>query len=72
MRTENEKLIILSICKSKRVTFLKEQEAKGLLSISIKVKAPVFFFKKYQMNAVVNKLLVLGATFMPEMYLKTA
>ena len=55
---------------------MKEQEAKGLLSnLGIKTllsKIPLLnvCFKGYKMNEIVNKYLLAGDKFMPEMHLK--
>ena len=56
---------------------MKEQKAKGLLSSSgFKTwlsKVPLFddiFFWVYKMNEIVNKFLLVGDKFMPEMHLK--
>ena len=57
--------------------FVKDQEAKGLLSnLGIKTslnKIPLLgdiLFWVYKMNEILNKLLLAGDKFMPEMYLK--
>ena len=64
-------------CGIKKSRFVKEQEAKGLLStLGLKrrlSKVPLFgdiFFWVYEMNEIVNKFLLPGDNFMPEMYLK--
>ena len=56
---------------------MKEQEAKGLLSsLGLKTrlsKISLFgdiLFSVYKMNEIMNKLLLVGDTFMPEMHLK--
>ena len=55
---------------------MKEQEAKGLLS-NLGIKTPLskipllnVFFECIKMNEIVNKFLLAGDTFMPEMQLK--
>ena len=63
---------------SKKSTFIKEQEAKELLSNLTGMKVPILsdlpildtLFQNYKMNVIVNKLLLAGDTFMPEMHLK--
>ena len=71
-------------CGFKKSRFVKEQEAKGLLSsLGLKTliiskilrlsKIPLFgglFFWVYKMNGLVNKFLLVGDKFMPEMHLK--
>ena len=64
-------------CGSKKSIFVKEQEAKGLLSnLGMKVpwsKIPllnVFVLRCMKMNGTVNKFLLVGDTFTPEMHLK--
>ena len=56
---------------------MKDQEAKGLLSsLGLKTrlsKTLLFgdiFFWAYKMNEIVNKFLLVGNKFMPEMHLK--
>ena len=55
---------------------MKEQEPKGLLS-NLGIKTPLskipllnVCFKSYKMNEIVNKYLLAGDKFMPEMHLK--
>ena len=56
---------------------MKEQEAKGLLS-NWGIKAPFnkipllgdILFEVYKMNEIMNKFLLAGDRFMPEMHLK--
>ena len=71
-------------CGFKKSRFVKEQEAIGLLSslgfktlVISKIlrlsKIPLFgglFFWVYKMNELVNKFLLVGDKFMPEMHLK--
>ena len=79
-KTKNGRLIMQSKCADcgiKKSRFVKEQEAKGLLSsLGLKTwlsKIPLFgdiFFWVYKMNEIVNKFLLVGDKFMPEMHLK--
>ena len=62
---------------TKKSRFVKEQEAKGLLSsLDLKKrlsKIPLFgdiSFWVYTLNEIVNKVLLAGDTFIPEMHLK--
>ena len=66
-------------CGSKKSRFIKNQEAKGLLSnFGLKTrlsKVPIlgdilFWSLKYKMNEIVNKFLLTSDKFMPEMHLK--
>ena len=67
------------MCNTKKSKFLKEQEARGLLSnllgitLSILSDIPIVnkIFKKYKMNAIINKILLAGNKFMPELHLRT-
>ena len=70
-----------SICGTKKSRFVKEEEAKGLLSnLRIKTplsKIPLLIFcsecnsiEMYKMNEIVNKFLLVGDKFMPEIHLK--
>ena len=83
-KTKNNKTMILSkcaICGSKKSTIIKEQEAKGLLS-NLGIKTPLskfqywemFCFKcnfiEYKVNDIINKFLLAGDKFMPEMHLR--
>ena len=73
-----------AICNSKKSRFIKNQEAKGLLS-KLGIKTPlskililgdILFWMQFhwmrwiKMNEIVNKFLLVGDKFMPEMYLK--
>ena len=79
-KTKNGRLIMPSKyaeCGFRKLRFVKEQEAKGLLSsLGLKTwlsKIPLFgdiFFWVYKMNEIVNKFLLVGDKFMPEMHLK--
>ena len=78
-KTTNGKAIILStcaICGSKKSKFIKQQEAKGLLS-SLGLRTPLnksirryFVLIKYKMNNLINKFLLAGDRFMPEIHLR--
>ena len=66
-----------SVCGIKKSRFLKEQEAKGLLSnLGIKTSLSeipllnVLFWIHIKMNEIINKFLLVGDKFMPEMYFK--
>ena len=78
--TSNGKTMLLSICEkcgSKKSRFVKNQEAKGLLSnlgirtrlIKVALLGDILF-QKYKMNEIVNKVLSAGDKFMPEIHLK--
>ena len=79
-KTKNGRLIMQSKCADcgiKKSRFVKEQEAKGLLSsLGLKtwlIEIPLFgdiFFWVYKMNEIVNKFLLVGDKFMSEMHLK--
>ena len=79
VRTKNNRLIIQPKCLScriKKLRFVKEQETKGLLNnLGIKTpfsKIPLLnvLFLSVKMNEVVNKFLLVGDPFMPEIHLK--
>ena len=64
-------------CGIKKCRFVEEKEAKELLnSLGVKTqlsKIPLFgdtIFGVYKMNKIVNKILLTGDKFMPEMHLK--
>ena len=66
-----------AICGSKKSKFIKEQEAKGLLSnLGLRTplnKIPVLgdiVLIKYKMNNAINKLLLAGDKIMPEIHLR--
>ena len=85
--TSNGRTMILSkyaICNSKKSKFIKDQEAKGLLS-KLGIKPPlnkmlmlgdILFWMQFdwmqciKMNEIVNKFLLAGDKCMPEMHLK--
>ena len=76
-KTTNGKAMILStcaICGSKKSKFIKEQQAKGLLSnLDLRTplnKIPVLGDILYKMSNTINKLLLAGDKFMPEMHLR--
>ena len=67
VRTKNERIMHLSkcsVCNSKKTKFLKEQEARRLLSY-LEIKAPLrqipllgpLLFLKYKINEIINKFL---------------
>ena len=71
-------LLKYAICNSKRSKFINEQEANWLLS-NLGIKTPlnkipilgdILFWLNIIMNETVNKFLLAGDKFMPEMYLK--
>ena len=80
-KTSNSKTMILSkcaICGSKRSRFIKNQESKGLVS-NLGVRTPlskvpilgdILFWMCIKMNEIVNKSLLAGDKFMPEIHLK--
>ena len=65
-RTKNGRRILLSKCAVCHSKFIKEQEARRLLSKLTGIKVPILsiltiahiFFSIYKMNEVVNKLLL--------------
>ena len=79
-RTKNNRLIMQSknsTCRIKKIRFVKEQETKGLLS-NLGIRTPLsknsivkcFVLMYIKMNEIVNKFLLVGDKFMPEMHLK--
>ena len=81
-KTSNGRTMLLSncaICNSKKSRFIKNQEAKGLLS-NLGIRTPlskvpilgdILFLSTYiKMNEIVNKFLLAGDKFMLEMHLK--
>ena len=61
------------ICGSKKSRFIKNHEAKGLLSnLGLRTplsKVPILgdiLFWRYKMNEIVNKFLLAGDTFIPK------
>ena len=70
-KTKNGRLIMKSkcpVCGIKKSRFLKEQDAKGLLS-NLGIKT-LCFVLSVKMNEIVNKFLLVGDKFMPEMHIK--
>ena len=67
-----------TVCRSEKSRFLKELEAKGLLSSlgirtrlsNIPVLGKILFYFCITMNEIVNRFLLAGDKFMPEMHLK--
>ena len=57
-----------AVCNSKNSKLIKEQEARGLISKLVGIK--IFLFQKHKMNPIVNKLLLAGEIFMPEIHLR--
>ena len=80
VKTKNGKLMLSSncaVCGDKKSRFMKEQEEKGLLS-NLGIRTPLskipllgdlLFYFIYKMNAILNKVLLAGDKFMPEMHL---
>ena len=79
-KTKNGRIILASNCvvsHSKKSRFVKEQEATGLLS-SLGIKTPLsqasilgpILFWGYKMKKIVNKFLLAGDKFMPEMQVR--
>ena len=67
-----------AICNSRKSKFINKQEAKGLLS-NLGIKTPlskmpvlgdILFWMNIIMNEIVNKFLLAGDKFMPEMHLR--
>ena len=79
-KTKNGRLIMQSKCADcgiKKSRFVKEQEAKGLLSsLGLQTwlsKIPLFgdvFFWVFKMNEIVKNFLLVGDKFIPEVHLK--
>ena len=71
-------LLKCAICNKKKSKFINKQAAKGLLSdLGVKTllnKIPmlgdILFWKNIIMNEIVNKCLLAGDKFMPEMHLR--
>ena len=80
VKTKNGRIIFLSncaVCGSKTSKFIKEQEASAIILNLAKSlsKIPLvghifFFFLRYKMYEIINKFLLAGNKFMPEMYLR--
>ena len=80
-RTKNRRICFYQNVKSvivKKLKFIKQQEARKLLWNLTGIKVPILndlqianiLFSKYKINAIVNKILLPGDKFMPEMYLR--
>ena len=76
-KTKNNRLIMQSKCSDcgiKKSRFVKEQEAKGLLS-NLGIKTPLskilkcFVLRCIKMNEIVNKFLLAGDKFIPYNYI---
>ena len=80
-KTSNRRTMVLSkcaICNSKKSRLIKNQEAKGLLS-NLGIRTPlsevpilgyILFWIHIKMDEIVNKFLLAGDKFIPEMHLK--
>ena len=72
-KIKNGKIMLLSnsaVCGSKKSRFVKEQEARGLLSKLTGIRVPILSDLSIgNMNTIVKKLLLSGDKFMPEMHL---
>ena len=76
--TQNKNPEVVKRKNNKKSKFLKEQEARGLLSNLLGVKLPILsdipivytIFQKYKMNAIINKILLAGDKFIPELHLR--
>ena len=78
VRTKNNRLIMqakCTVCEIKKTRFVKEQEAKCLLS-NLGIETPLSkipllkIVLTVKMNEIVNTLLLVGDKFMPEINLK--
>ena len=76
--TQNKNPEVVKRKNNKKSKFLKEQEARGLLSNLLGVKLPILsdipivytIFQKYKMSAIINKILLAGDKFIPELHLR--
>ena len=72
-KIKNGKIMLLSncaVCDSKKSRFIKEQEARGLLSKLTGIRVPILSDLPIgNMNKIVKKILLSGDKFMPEMHL---
>ena len=80
-KTKNNKLIMQSQCtdcRNKKSQFVKKQDVKGLLS-NLGIRTPlnkipllgdILFWRCIKMNEIINKFLLAGNKFIPEMHLK--
>ena len=80
LKTKNGRIMLISkceVCDGKKAKFIKEQEVSRLLT-SLAIKTPLckihlvgpLFFYQHKMNKIVNKFLLAGDKFMPEMHLR--
>ena len=81
IKTKNGRLMLspqCSVCKNKKSGFISEKEAKGpgILS-SLGIKTPLsntpglnILFTSYKMDDIINRFLLAGDKFMPEMHLR--
>ena len=79
VKTKNNRLLMqskCSVCGTKKSKFIKEQDAKDLLS-NLGIKTPLskipllnVLFQVYKMNEIINTFLLVGDKFMPEMHLR--
>ena len=64
-----------AVCGSKNSSFIKEQEANGIIGSLVKtlsnipILGPVLFWT-YEINEIVNKFLLAENKFMPEIHLR--
>ena len=77
VKTKNERVMPLSkcsVCDSKKSKFIKEQELLSSLGIRTPLSQIPFLgpplFWKYKMNEIMDKFLLAGDKFMPEMHFK--
>ena len=79
MKTKNGRMIRFSkclVCNSNKSNFLKEQEARWVLSNQgiktalIQIPLLYYFISSYKMNDIINTFLFTGDTFMPEIHLR--
>ena len=75
VKSKNGRIMLLSkcaVCNSKKSKFPKEQEARGLLSFGIRTTSSQIplLGKRYKTNEILNKFLLAGDKFMPEIDLK--
>ena len=74
MKTENGRIMLPSkcaICGNKKSSFVKEQEASGILTeLGIRTLLLGDLLIVYKTNEIVNKFLLVGDKFLPEMHLR--
>ena len=76
VKTKNGRIMLSSnceVCDSKKSKFIKEQKASRLLS-SLRIKTPLSKIPivgplLFKMDEIINKFLLAGDKFMPEMHL---